>query len=546
MRMAFDFTNRVTRRSFGWAFSRLPAGVQLGYHYTSAVVLGMATGTVAGITAWTAIGEAHELVRIVVMPVVGFVVCAAVIAARTRRPAGASTHGSAAFANAGLVARAIGSPVLAAYPSALLIGRADVKGAPLLRYIGTSHLCSIMPTRGGKGAGSILPNLLTSQRSIICIDPKGENCRIAARARDGMGRVFALDPFGIGGRPSSSYDPCAGLVPGSPDLAEDAATLADALVYDPPNSGDPHWNESAKALISGLLMHIACRAPGEPGGLPELRRLLTLPADQWFALLETMQASTEAGGLVARAANQQLAKGDREAPGVLSAAVRHSAFLDGNRIAGVSARSDFTFADLRAGICTVFVVLPPDRLTAYARWMRLLVAQSVQELARAPQLPGTVPVLMILDECAAIGRLEPVKQAVALMAGLGLQLWTIWQDMNQLKALYGLDAPTFLANSGVIQVGTPNDLETATWLSKSLGNFTVEFQTVNSGSSQSENRISNSSGNSQQFTGRALATPDELMQMHASTMILLRAGERPALVGKLRHYADAEFAGLWD
>ncbi|MEN2297133.1 type IV secretory system conjugative DNA transfer family protein, partial [Enterococcus faecalis] len=52
------------------------------------------------------------------------------------------------------------------------------------------------------------------------------------------------------------YNPLAWLDPASPDLAEDAQTIADALVHDAPGqSGEAHWNEEAKALIAGLILH---------------------------------------------------------------------------------------------------------------------------------------------------------------------------------------------------------------------------------------------------------------------------------------------------
>ena len=60
-----------------------------------------------------------------------------------------------------------------------------------------------------------------------------------------------------------------------------------------------------------------------------------------------MQASSAAGGLVARAANRHLAKDGREASGVCSAAQRHTHFLDSPRMTAVMARSDFDFAALK-------------------------------------------------------------------------------------------------------------------------------------------------------------------------------------------------------
>ncbi len=58
---------------------------------------------------------------------------------------------------------------------------------------------------------------------------------------------------------------------------------------------------------------------------------------------------------------------------------------------------------------------------------------------------------------------------MGLMAGYGLQLWPILQDMSQLKDLYGERAGTFIANAGVQQVFGVNDFETAKWLSQMMG-----------------------------------------------------------------------------
>jgi type IV secretion system protein VirD4 len=463
----------------------------------------------------------------------------------------ATSHGSAAWAEPRQLRRDLAAAALARDPAALLVGRATGRRGGLLRYAGPAHLLTIAPTRSGKGVGTVLPNLLLADRPILCIDPKGENARISARARRRFGPVHVLDPFGVSGQPASAYDPAALLDPSSPDLADDAATLADALVVDPPGQvSEAHWNEEAKALISGLLLHLACRgAPGQRG-LPELRHLLTLPPDDWQALLRAMLADTTvAGGLVARAAARQLGKADREAAGVLSSAQRHTHLLDSPRLAASMARSDFQWTDLRQGSATVFLVLPPDRLATYSRWLRLLIAQSIQQLARTPAPPGQPPVLLLLDEFAALGRLEPVLQAVGLMAGLGLQLWPILQDLAQLRAAYGPSASTFLANAGLLQVAAPADLETAQWLSQALGNSTIGFETHSSSHTTSDNPEGHGStnhGSATQRVGRPLLTPDEAMRLPADQQVLLRPGQRPALIQKLRHFADPEFQGLAD
>jgi type IV secretion system protein VirD4 len=83
---------------------------------------------------------------------------------------GSHSHGSARIASKGEIA-----PLHMA-SAGPLIGR-DGKTKKLLRYDGASHLLTMAPTRTGKGVGTIIPILLTLDRSVICIDPKRRECQ---------------------------------------------------------------------------------------------------------------------------------------------------------------------------------------------------------------------------------------------------------------------------------------------------------------------------------------------------------------------------------
>ena len=457
------------------------------------------------------------------------------------------SHGSARFANRKELKKL-------QREDGLLIGRNPHTGR-LLRYDGPAHLITLAPTRAGKGVGTVIPNLLAAERSVLVIDPKGENARIAGEARRRFGPTHILDPFGVSdtgkvsGMPSAAYNPLDRLTPDSLDLGEDAASLTEALVMDPPGQvTEAHWNEEAKAILGGLIMFCVCHEDRDRRTLATVREYLTLPPEKLRALLELMQDSDAAGGLIARAANRFLGKADREAASVLSNAQRHTHFLDSPRIARVTSRSDFHFSELRHRITSVFLVLPPNRMDAYSRWLRLLVSQALQDIARDAERPQSAsegrserlkaPALFLLDEFAALGRLEAVERAMGLMAGYGLQLWPILQDMSQLKDLYGERAGTFIANAGVQQVFGVNDFETAKWLSQMIGQETTGFQTDSYKPGDNPNFSNN-------LTGRDLLTPDEIMQMPPNVQLLRVQGQPSALAQKLRYYADPEFKGLF-
>ncbi|BEV13090.1 type IV secretory system conjugative DNA transfer family protein (plasmid) [Asticcacaulis sp. DW145] len=448
---------------------------------------------------------------------------------------GSDTHGSARFAEKREIA------AFSKVREGLLIGR-DMHSGKLIRYAGPAHLLTLAPTRSGKGVGTVIPNLLVQYRSVVCVDPKGENARITARARSAFGPVYILDPFGVTGIPSASFNPLAALDPNSPDIAEDAALLADALVCDAPGTaGEAHWNEEARALITGIILYIATEEFGHRRSLATLREYLTLDVPEFMALLSQMQDSDACHGLIRRAANRHRSKADREAAGVLSSAQRHTHFLDSPRMTEVMSGSDFAFGDLKHSVATVYLALPPDRLDTYARWLRLLVTQSLTELVRARhRLPS--PVLYLLDEFASLGYLSFVERAMGLMAGYGVQLWPILQDIHQLRALYGQRAGTFLSNAGVLQVFGVNDYETSRLVSDLLGQETVSFEARNRNLDSDKSGISYSG----HHTGRPLLTPDEVRRMHPDTQLLFLNGQRPIVATRLRYYADRELRGLFD
>jgi type IV secretion system protein VirD4 len=140
------------------------------------------------------------------------------------------SHGSARFANRKELKKL-------EREDGLLIGRNPHTGR-LLHYDGPAHLITLAPTRAGKGVGTVIPNLLAAERSVLVIDPKGENARIAGEARRRFGTVHVLDPFEVSGHPSAAYNPLDRLTPDSLDLGEDAASPDRGAGDGPAGPGD--------------------------------------------------------------------------------------------------------------------------------------------------------------------------------------------------------------------------------------------------------------------------------------------------------------------
>jgi len=422
--------------------------------------------------------------------------------------------------------------------SGIILGRHRGK---LLRYVTNKHLLTLAPNRAGKGVSAIIPNLLTWPGSMLVIDPKGENAIVTARHRHEMGqRVYVLDPWGITGLPAAKYNPLARLAPDSTDLAEDAALLADALIVPGSKTDDEFWNGEARSLIAGLIMHLVTTEMPEDRHLGTLRHWLTLGETDLADLLEDMNDNHAAADLVARTARRLLQKTDRERSGVLSTAQAQTNFLDSPRMDEVLKASNFALDALKGGRTTIYLVLPADRLATHGRWLRLVIGLALSVLARDRRMPKH-PVLFVLDEFAALGRLQAVETAVGLLAGYGVLLWPILQDLSQLQDLYPNRWKSFLANAGVLQAFGVNDLGTAEYLSKLLGQRTV---TIRQHGRSGEVELTRGS-ESYAPAARPLLMPQEILRLPPDEEILLLHGKAPILAERVKYYEDREFVGMF-
>jgi type IV secretion system protein VirD4 len=79
----------------------------------------------------------------------------------------------------------------------------------------------------------------------------------------------------------------------------------------------------------------------------------------------------------------------------------------------------------------------------------------------------------MLDEFAKLGHMEPVADAVSLMAGYGVTLWLFLQDLPQLKGNYDDSWQTFMGNVDVLQSFGTKDQFTGEYVSKAAGEQTV-------------------------------------------------------------------------
>jgi type IV secretion system protein VirD4 len=418
-----------------------------------------------------------------------------------------------------------------------------------LTYGGDSHMLTVAPTRSGKGTTQIIPSLMDHEGAVLCIDPKGENAIITAQARENLHgqKTYVVDPWGIATgvleREPAQFNPLDMLDPESDNLADDAMMIADALIM--PENGDSHWSNEARAMIMGFIIHLVT-SPTEEGArhLGRLREILSLPPSGFKAVEDEM--AKNGVELAKSAAFRMQQKSERELSSVISTAQQNTHFLEGPKVKKSLEKSSFDFADLKNddNPISIYLVLPADRLNTHGRWLRLIVSMAITAMVRGGNKPKK-SALFLLDEFAALGKLAVVEQAFGLMAGFGMQIHAIIQDLSQLQDLYDRRWQTFLGNAGVLQVFGTRDVMTAEYVSKLAGNRTIEKISKATGDIRKGGMFSapnpDYASMSDQSFGRLLIMPEEIMRLPSHNQLVFMPQCPPIYCGKIEYYRNARF-----
>lgn len=357
------------------------------------------------------------------------------------------------------------------------------------------HVVTIAGSRAGKSATSLMSNLLTWDGSAMVVDPKGELAINTAMHRAKMGQdVFILDPFGeVTGEAEkfrTSFNPLDELRAGDPrDVVDDASTLADALITSDGRTND-HWSMSAKNLIRGLCLYVLHRRP-QDASLVDVRALLTspaerekkAPADAPMALADHFEAMTKEDafdGVLAGMGSTMAGKPKSERGSIISTAIEQTSFLDSIPMREHLAEQGLpSMRALKRKPTTIYLVLPSSRMGTHFRWLRAVLTQAMTALERTENATGR-PVLFVLEEFPTLGHMRLIEASAGLMAGYDVKLWTVLQDLSQLKAHYPNSWETFLGNAGIIEAFGNADMTTLEYLSKRMGqSLSVQVQPEN-------------------------------------------------------------------
>lgn len=432
------------------------------------------------------------------------------------------------------------------------------------------HVLLVAGSRAGKGVSLVIPNLLLYEGSVLAIDPKGELARATSKQRRKLGEVVILDPFNTTQAPDrAKFNPLAEIDPDSETAVDDAARLAEALIIEE-GGGDKHWINGARELVKGFILfalrqkdpalrtlvtvrnffHVAS-APDD--AQPDLidgdgegkgKRSKTIPG--YRRVLRAMAKQGDAfGGLVAAIGSSYDTKDERELAGLVSTADVQLAFLDSPPLRKCLSQSTFRLADLKTKTTTVFMCLPAGRMATHAKWLRAIIDLALVMCENVPHRRGRPPLLFVLDEFPVLGHMRSIESAAGQIAGFGVKLFTIVQDLTQLQRFYDRSWETFVGNAGASLFFGVSDVTSLSYVSDKIG--TIGFDLRRRTGASLDARMAGARAFDEQFQLTKLLEPHEVELMFArekERLLVLYPGVSPLILRRAVYHRDPAFQGL--
>ena len=347
----------------------------------------------------------------------------------------------------------------------------------------------------------------------MVIDVKGELYNTTARHRRELGqKVYKLDPWGLIDEETDALNPLDLLKLPGVDFEEEANMLANLIAGDDAFERDKFWVNTSQAINAGIIAYISSSVSEENRRLSYARELFA--GD--FPL--TLAQLLDNGEIESRLAEDEfkifLSHPDHNTrPSVQSSAQQHFRLLGTEAVSRAMDTSTFSLQGLiDHEPMTVYLVIPPHKLASHGAILRIWLGVFLQTLSRRSSR-GRHRTLFVVDEAAALGIMEPLKQSITLLRGYGAQVWTFWQDVSQLRHLYPGDWQTIINNAGVVQLLSPRNYRMAEEYASLVG---------------------------------GLGAADVLSTPMDQQILITEKNRQPVWSTRLDYLKDARFKGLYD
>ena len=405
-----------------------------------------------------------------------------------------------------------------------------------VRYSGDSHFFVNGPSRSGKGRGFVMTNLLEYQGSAIALDVKLENWEKTGPARLAMGQKCYV--FAPGSKQTHRWNPLD-FVRDWPERSTDLINLSASLIPLGERE-DPYWKQTARGLFAGVLGYVLESKNME--GRRNLRSALRLfsTGNSFSAVItHILKHEPDLNGFIVDSFRQHLGRDEEQRPSFEGHITTSLSPFNNLLMAEALSSSDFDIRELRRNPFSLFIASPVSDFGTVEPIIRLLIQQIHDVMLR--KLPGKdepYKILMMLDEFYQFERLPEIIKRAPLVAGYGMTIALVAQNIPQIDERYGVKTRDALLGNMDIKLNIAvGDDTTARIVSGNLGRQYVERE----GWGKGGGLLMSKQASQGRFELIPLMDPDAVLRLDDFSTILQIRGTYGAILNKLNFYEDQKF-----
>ena len=294
------------------------------------------------------------------------------------------------------------------------------------------HILVVGGVGSGKSSCIAIPSLLAWRESVFCIDIKGELSKNTKHARKNA-RVF--DPLNI----TYGYDPFY-VLKDTDNIAQEVEAISMTLLPLPPNTKDPFWIESARAMLTGMMLHFY-----ELGYtfIETMQAIQDTPINNLLVDIYCNSTSKEAVYYIIMFVGME----DKTLSSVyVTLSLQIKIFVtDKNVRECLSQPQNITPDDLEFG-SDIFINIPEHLLRQWKNLITLIVNQFLRHFEKRPDMTAR-PILFLLDEFPRIGKMDGITDALATLRSKKITICPIIQSLAQLDLIYGKETRQVIADT---------------------------------------------------------------------------------------------------
>ncbi len=376
------------------------------------------------------------------------------------------------------------------------------------------NLALIAPTGSGKTTRYVIPNVLSTDGSVLVTDPSGEIfAQTSGHLRKRGFRVQVLQPADL--KHSLRFNPLHYW-----RTSQELRQLASILALSGSNGrSDPFWTVSAVNVLYLVLSALV--------NVPD-RSYVNLANLRWLLNHLGGQADSGMNAFMSRYLEQQdkrvfseylafCATEPKVRASVIASARAALELWSDPEVCRFSASNTIDLEPLRHRHTAIYIIVPEHQVTYFALLLNLFYSACFAHCLRS-DATEPLPVFFFLDEFGNLGRIQNFASIITTLRKRRCSVSIILQALSQLESTYGrAEAQTIFSGGCANKLFYSGlDLETARYVEQILGQNT-EYDTTFGGISEHARTI-----------GVPLMSADQIRMLRANEGILISGRQRPA------------------